>query len=56
MNDKASRPWKCGTCGFVYDEETEGVPFEDLPENWVCPICGMDKGVFEPLDQRLGSD
>lgn len=45
----------CGPCSYVYNP-TEGDPdngiapgtsFEDLPEDWVCPICGMGKEVFE---------
>ena len=38
--------WVCGICGYVYDEDKEGVLFQDLPENWVCPLCGADKSVF----------
>ncbi len=38
--------WVCGICGYVYDEAKEGVPFESLPEDWVCPLCGADKSVF----------
>lgn len=45
----------CTACGYVYDP-AEGDPdaniepgtsFDDLPEDWVCPICGVGKGVFE---------
>lgn len=45
----------CDPCGYVYNP-VEGDPdngiapgtsFEDLPEDWVCPICGMGKEVFE---------
>lgn len=38
----------CSICGYVYDEEKEGVPFNDLPENWVCPLCRAAKSAFEP--------
>ena len=38
----------CQICGHVYDEEVEGVAFADLPEDWVCPLCGVDKSNFEP--------
>jgi len=37
----------CTICGHVYDEETEGVKFEDLPEDWVCPVCAVGKSLFE---------
>ena len=38
--------WVCGVCGYVFDEEKEGVRFSELPDDWVCPLCGADKGVF----------
>ncbi len=38
----------CQLCGYVYDEETEGVKFADLPEDWVCPLCGAGKNDFAP--------
>jgi rubredoxin len=39
--------WICTICEYVYDEEEEGVPFNDLPDDWVCPSCGVDKSLFE---------
>lgn len=44
----------CPLCGYVYDpvcgdpDEAipAGTPFEKLPENWSCPICGASKDVF----------
>ncbi len=39
--------WVCKICGYVYDEEKEGVPFEKLPEDWVCPLCKHPKSDFE---------
>ena len=36
----------CEVCGFVYDEEAEGVQWEDLPEDFVCPLCGVGKDQF----------
>ena len=44
----------CTACGFVYDEAdgdpergiAPGTKFEDLPEDYVCPWCGMGKEVF----------
>jgi class 3 adenylate cyclase/rubredoxin len=46
--------WKCSTCGWIYDpvqnnpenEVSRGLAFEDLPDSWVCPICGCGKEVF----------
>lgn len=48
----------CTVCGYEYDPEVgdpdsgiaAGVPFEDIPEDWVCPVCGAAKDVFEPAD------
>ena len=37
-------------CGFVYDEEEEGVKFEDLPDDYECPICGLGKDAFVPAE------
>ena len=37
------KKWVCTVCGYVYDGET---PFEELPEDWVCPLCGEPKSVF----------
>ncbi|MBR5591358.1 MAG: rubredoxin [Kiritimatiellae bacterium] len=37
----------CQVCGYVYDPaENDGIPFEQLPEDWVCPTCGVGKGDF----------
>ena len=49
------KKYVCTVCGWVYDPDKgdpdsgikPGTAFEDLPEDWVCPICGLDKGVFE---------
>ena len=38
-----SDKWVCSICGYVYDGET---PFEKLPEDWKCPICGHPKSDF----------
>lgn len=47
--------YECSVCGYVYDPE-EGDPdngievgtsFDELPDNWTCPICGEAKDVFE---------
>lgn len=41
QGDKSA--WVCTVCSYEYDGET---PFEDLPEDYVCPICGQAKSVF----------
>lgn len=48
--------WVCVPCGYIYDpavgdpdnEIEPGTPFDDLPDDWVCPVCGVDKSFFEP--------
>ncbi len=48
----------CTACGYVYDPEVgdpdsgiaPGTPFEDIPDDWVCPVCGVGKEDFEPED------
>jgi len=50
--------YKCTICGFVYDPEegdpdggiAPGTAFADIPENWICPVCGVRKSDFEPVD------
>ena len=39
--------WVCKTCGYVYDEDAEGVKFNDLASDWTCPICKHPKSDFE---------
>ena len=36
--------WVCKVCGWVYDGD---VPFEELPDDYVCPMCGAGKDEFE---------
>lgn len=38
--------YECPACGYIYDEEKEGTRFEDLPEDWICPLCGSEKDEF----------
>lgn len=52
------KKYVCGPCGYVYDPEVgdpdggiaPGTP-EDIPDDWVCPICGLGKDVFEELSE-----
>ena len=41
----------CSICGYVYDEEAEGVPFDGLPDDWTCPGCGAEKAMFDPQEE-----
>ena len=38
----------CNLCGWVYDEEEQGVKWEDLPEDFACELCGAGKDEFSP--------
>lgn len=41
----------CLVCGYIYDETEEKVKFNDLPEDWTCPLCGVGKDQFELLEE-----
>ena len=49
--------FKCNLCGYIYDPEEgdpengvePGTAFKDLPDDWVCPICGAEKSDFSPV-------
>ncbi|MBS7657122.1 rubredoxin [Candidatus Bathyarchaeota archaeon] len=49
--------WKCSVCGFIYDSDygdpenniKPSTSFEELSENWKCPICGAPKNAFRKI-------
>ena len=49
--------YMCGICGYNYIPEDgdpdsgvePGTPFEKVPQDWMCPVCGADKSNFNPL-------
>lgn len=43
--------YKCTICGYVYDDSTEQIRFEDLPGDWSCPLCGVGKDMFEKVEE-----
>lgn len=43
------KKYRCKICGFVYDDAKEKVKFEDLPDDWTCPLCGAPKQMFEEI-------
>ena len=53
--DKSMKKYVCTVCGYVYDPAVgdvengivAGTSFDDLPEDWVCPLCGVAKDMFE---------
>ncbi|MBP7766219.1 MAG: rubredoxin [Deltaproteobacteria bacterium] len=50
------KKYVCSVCGYVYDPDKGddeagipgGTPFEKLPADWTCPVCGADKSEFTP--------
>jgi len=52
------KKYRCTVCDYVYDpaegdeaaDVPAGTPFEELPDGWLCPICGVGKDRFEPLE------
>lgn len=49
--------WRCTICQYIYDPAVgdpdsgiaPGTPFEDIPDNWYCPLCGASKDMFEQV-------
>ena len=52
------KKYKCLMCGYIYDPDSgdadggieAGTAFEDIPDDWVCPECGVGKEEFEPIE------
>ena len=58
MEETAMKKYVCDVCGYIYDP-AEGDPdngvepgtaFEDIPEDWVCPLCGLGKDAFSEVE------
>ncbi len=55
LRESTMEKYICTICGYVYDPENgdpdsgiePGTAFEDIPEDWVCPVCGASKQDFE---------
>ena len=53
-----AKRWICELCGLIYDPAEgdpdsgiePGTPFEDIPDDWMCPICGAEKADFRELE------
>ena len=43
------KKYRCIICGYIYDEAKEKIKFEDLPDDWTCPLCGSPKSAFEEV-------
>lgn len=58
MSAQAWRSFICRACGWIYDEALgdadgglpPGTRFEDIPDDWACPLCGVSKADFEPCE------
>jgi rubredoxin len=50
--------WECEVCGYIYDPAlgdpdngvAPGTTFEHVPDDWVCPECGVGKDMFQKID------
>ena len=50
--------YRCVVCGYIYDTEKgdpergiePGTNFEDIPDSWLCPVCGVGKNMFNQLN------
>jgi rubredoxin len=59
LKDQTGR-WVCMFCGYVYDEEVgcpeegiaPGTRWQDIPEDWCCPVCGAEKSDFKRGDSN----
>ncbi|MEA2033092.1 MAG: rubredoxin [Euryarchaeota archaeon] len=53
------KKYRCTVCGYIYDPEEgdpdggieRGMSFEDIPDDWVCSVCGASKAEFEELEE-----
>ena len=58
MSSTTTTLWICTSCGFIYDPDDgdpdggipPGTAFEEIPDDWFCPVCGARKKDFEPYD------
>ncbi len=59
QNPPDMKKYRCIVCGYVYDPQlgdpdsgvAPGTAFEDIPDDWVCPLCGVGKDEFEELTE-----
>ena len=58
LMEEVMKKWECASCGYVYDPEEgdpeigiqPGTPFEDLPDDWICPECAVSKNAFNEIE------
>ncbi|BFM06825.1 rubredoxin [Halioxenophilus aromaticivorans] len=52
------KKWQCRYCSFIYDEAlglpdegiAPGIALKDLPDDWMCPDCGVTKDDFDEIE------
>jgi flavin reductase (DIM6/NTAB) family NADH-FMN oxidoreductase RutF/rubredoxin len=57
--ERKTMKYRCTVCGYIYDpakgdpdsDIAPGTAFDDLPDDWVCPVCGVGKDQFEPVSE-----
>jgi rubrerythrin len=62
-NDPVTQKWICKQCSVIYDPAigdpdsgiAPGTPFEDIPDDWHCPICGARKSAFVMFEERVAA-
>lgn len=62
-NDAATRKWICKVCSMIYDPTVgdpdsgiaAGTPFDAIPDDWTCPICGASKKSFVPYEEAIAA-
>lgn len=53
------KKYRCVVCEWIYDPAVgdpdggiaPGTPFEEIPDDWACPVCGVDKSNFEEVEE-----
>ena len=52
------KKWRCKPCGYIYDPTAgdppnvePGTAWEDVPDDWLCPVCGAGKEAFEAVKE-----
>ncbi|WP_083963590.1 rubredoxin [Spirochaeta cellobiosiphila] len=53
------KKYVCDVCGYIYDptegdpdnDVEAGTPFEEIPDDWVCPMCGAEKDDFSEYEE-----
>lgn len=45
--------YRCTVCNYIFDEEKEGYKFDELPDNWRCPVCNSPKSTFVLLSEEI---